>query len=455
LDVGKFLSSGTTYVHAAAGSALAKVAAPMLLALALAVPGAQAADRANSVMQMQRPADMLSQVYQSLAAPTNDKLLLVSVNSPEMGRLVKTMPQPLSDLLNKRAVEAGVSLEDAGLHEFSKLRDQDPDAPFVHRLNGYNFFGARQSVSIVSAIESVYQGAMQTRSGQLFVSHTPPGFEHVQPLREALHETTVHELAHAGVDRLYASAAAEAMDRGGVLYGMAVDEMLADLAVVMHYASVDGDFVNGLASVKSLRAAGLADVAHNTEDMLEHALAGIDPAKLQGIKPAEIYDLINHQADALDPLNNQVLQRLFAKSALEKIEVGMRVFGGDADVMADYRAVMKAFPVRGQDLDVPGRASKTLDAMLTGALRNPDLHRELGTFSMAEFQDIAGKMGVELTASQIQRIAVVDGNLTPVGSPNRSPFESDRALEGKDYFTGLLRASGVERVREALPDYSR
>jgi len=435
MDLGKFLSGGTTYAHAPKNSALAKVGAAVVMTLALCA-GAQAESRVGQVTHMVLPSDLISSFYQSLASPDSTKLVVVSSSSADLNRILATMPASFAKQLQSRTgVDKG---QDSG-EAFMRAIRSDPDHVFSYRLTASTLFGDKQTLCFTSAAESIQGQTKYSPTGVTFLPIKAQGsMESIHNPGEAMFFTTSHELYHCAASDLYAPAAQQQLGDAGEAYGLAVDEMLADLAAVLNYASQDGNFTNGLASIKGMRAAGLADIEHNTEDMLDYVVSHLDPNQAKGMSSGEIMKMVNSIGHELDPMQNQNLKNLFIVSAAEKATLSKRLYGENVALSAAIADTAKVLGVDLSGANPEARAMKVIDATVTLNVKNSVLKRELNSRGVAEMTKLAEGFGVTLPVHQQMRAATFD---TSVSDTNvTSPWPSDSLLKAGDRITPLFNA---------------
>lgn len=435
MDLRRFLSGGTTYAHAPKNSALAKVGAALVMTLAMCAE-AQAESRAAQVTQMVPPSDLVSAFYQNLASPDSNKLLVVSSVSTDLSRILATMPASFAKQLQSTG---GQDKGQDSSAAFIRAISSDPDHVFSYRLTGSTLFGGKQTLCFTSAAEAIQNQTKYTPEGITFIPIKASGsMESIHNPGEAMFFTTSHELYHCAASNLFASAAQQQFGDAGKAYGLAVDEMLADLAAVLNYASQDGNFANGLASIKGMRAAGLADIEHNTEDMLDYVVSHLDPDQVKGMSSGNIMKMVNSIGHELDPMQNQDLKNLFAVSAAEKVSLSQRLYGENVELSS---AVADTAKVLGVDLSAANpdaRAMKVIDATVTLNVKNSALHRQLDSKGVSDMTKLAEDFGVTLPVYQQMRAATFD---TTVSKTNvSSPWPSDSLLKAGDRITPLFNA---------------
>lgn len=436
MDVSRFLSSGTTYAHTSQSGVLAKVGAAVVMSLALAA-GAQADGRVSQVTDLVPPQDMISTFYQSVAAPGSDKLVVVSAQSAELNRILASMPTAFAKQLQARADATHSTADAAG---FLRAVQRDPEAAFTYRLNGSTLFGDQQTLCFVNAVEAVYQQTLVTQAGtEYFAIKTPGSLESIHTADDAMYMTTIHELYHCAADQMYGNLAQKSMGQAGAYYGGAVDEMLADLAVVMSHAATDGNFTNGMATVRGMRAPGLGDLEHNAEDMLEYVVDRLDASQMQGMTTPQIMAVVNQIASELDPLHNQTLKDLYAVSAAEKAELANRVFGPNEQRTDDVTAIASGLDADITDANPTARAHKVLDALITLNVKNAVLQRQLGASGVDDMSRLAETMGAIMPAYQQARAATFDASIAQ-GQTVTSPWPADESLKVGDRFGKLFSA---------------
>ena len=436
MDIARFLQTGKTVVHAPRHSALAKAGLCVVMAMGL-MAGAQAGGRANQVVGMTPPTDMVSTFYQGLIAPGDHKLMVVSTLSSDLARVMAEMPAIFAKRLATSMKEQGAATDPV---EFMRSAHGADGAQFAYSLFGSTALGDQQSLCFVSAAEAVYAELKETRQGTPFYELKPAlSLGSIHSADDALFAVTLHELYHCASDADYAAEAVKLLGPDALPFGTSVNEMLADLAVVLNFAAKDGNFVNGMATVNGMRASSLGDIHHNTEDMLGAVVARLDPAQFKEMQPHEIGRIVNLIGRELDPVNNLELKQLYATSTVEKFTLATRIFGDDPDTRAAIDATNTALGMRGLTPAPNARAFKVLDAMITLNLKNAKIQQQLGESGVEAMITLANKFGVELPVYQQMRAAVFDARVTSNGAV-RSPIASDRALNPNGYFNQLFES---------------
>ncbi|MBA1280412.1 hypothetical protein [Stutzerimonas stutzeri] len=438
MDISAFLRTGKTVVHASRNSLLAKAGAALVLSLALSA-GAQAEGRVNNVTELVPPTDIISIFYQGLVAPDDSRLVVVSSRSADMSRILNTMPNVFAQTLALRAAKAGIHQVDA--ESFIEAVGKHDDEAFTYRLNGSTMFGLgkQQSVCFINAAEAVYSQLYRTADGSLFYTAEAPGtIPSVHSADEALFVATIHELYHCAAVPFYRESAASTLGADAAVYGAAVDEMLADLAVVLNYAVQDGNFQNGLATIRGMRATALNDIEHNTEDMLEYVLSHLRADDFVGMPSHEIMGVVNSVARELDPIHNQDLKAIFATSATEKVALAERLIGPDEGITAELEGVHSALGTSSESANPDARAAKLVDAVISLNVKNAGLQRKLGETGVEAMTNLADSFGIQLPMYQLARSAVFDVKASD-GSLS-SPWSADSALKATNRFSALFEA---------------
>lgn len=441
MDIGKFLTTGKTYVSTASNGLLRKIGGALIMSMALSAGAAEAGQRVGLVADMAPPTDALSSFYQSLAAPGSDRLIFVSTRSADFARIVNQMPEALA----KRYSSLGGSLSDPDGHFDFEGVSVASDAAFAMSLKGHTLWdrlqGKEQGVVFVNAVEAILDGVKSTPSGAAYMEFDIEyGLPSVQRAEDSLHFVTIHELYHGAATTHFISTAAPDAPAAEVLYRGAVDEALADLAAVLDYARLEGTFANAMVVAKGLRCTGLVNADHNSEDMLEHIVAHLSPEQFKGMSTTDVFQVVNQIAEELDPMNNQQLKELFVRSALEKAALSDKLYFDQPPTLTAERIEMFSDPlgIAPPQIDPATRASKTLDAMITAAVRSKELYRELGIYNLRSLSVLAEKWGVELPVYQQARIAVFDAEISPPGSSHASPVENDNTLMASNHMGRML-----------------
>lgn len=447
MDLKAFLSGGTSYVHSpeGKGSLLAKVGGALILSLAasVGVSDALAQQRASTIAEVQRPTDVLSEFYQNLAAPGDRHTLVVSTKSPDYQQLVQSIPKPFYQYLNSKANGDG-SFAFNRYFDFRGLgyAPSDAFALTMNRTDLFDRMAGRQGEKLcfINSAEATLEIAEKTREGREY-ARLPTELPFAMTAEDSLFHVTTHELYHCpGADIRYSFDLPSDAPRGLKLYATAVDEAMADLAAILHYASKEGTFADGLAVHSGLRSSSFNAVDHYSEDMVKHILEGMNPEDFKGKSSVEINQIVNQISKDLDPMNNQNLKDIYAHTVVEKIALYSRVFGPNMmlDIMStEVNNALKSNP---QDVNVERRALRVIDDLITHRVRSKELHRELGDDNMALFKHLANASGVELPVYQQARIATFDAQFSPPGSPHQSPLERDHDLVVLDHFNPLLTA---------------
>lgn len=452
MDIGKFLNSGTTYVSTASNGLLKKIGGALVMSLALNAGGAEAGERAGQIKDLAPPSDPLSTFYQSLAAPGSDRIMFVSTRSADFARIVQKMPESLA------AQYAGVGGRvDGGDGHFDFDRIKAGVAnPFAMPLLGRTWVDelmerGDQGVVFVNAIEAIYEGVETTPSGTAYMRFDyDGGLPAIMLAEDALHFSTVHELYHGATTTRFVSQATSETLEAEVFYRSAVDEALSDLAAVLDYARIEGTFDNGMTVAKSLRYPALAQLDHNSEDMLEYVIAHLSPEHFKGLSTADVMQTVNQIAVELDPMSNTTLKELFVRSAIEKAVLYDQL---EEDNVAEKLSVLSA----GLDIAPPQiaphmRAVKTLDGLITSAVRTKELHRELGEYDLQVMTELAEAWGVELPVYQLARIAVFDAKISPPGSTHTSPVLNDNDLKTSRHMMTMLRDHFLQHEQQLGPE---
>ncbi|EPG8943890.1 hypothetical protein L4Z64_001297 [Pseudomonas aeruginosa] len=450
MNLAKFLGSGTTYAHTSKSSVLSKVATAIVASLALAA-GVQAADRASLVTELQPPRDMISTFYQNLAAPGSRNLVIVSSLSADMNRMLASMPPSFAKLYEAQASAAHTTADAAG---FMKAMQHSAEEAFNYRLSGRAIIGDQQTLCFVNAAEAVNERVHNTPRGQSYVvMEQNRALPTLHSADDAMYFSTLHELYHCAASQQFAYAGKQAFGPDGEYYGMAVDEMLADLAVVLNYAAADGSFYNGMATIRGMRATALADIEHNTEDMLDYVLERLDASQFQGKQSGEIMAMVNDIAHELNPLHNQELKDLYSVSAVEKVALANRMFGDNEALSKKTVEVAKAIHGKLDAVMPKARAMKLIDAVVTLNVKNASLHRELGMEGFKQVGLISKALHVELPVYQQARAAVFDASISD-GLSTTSPWMADAQLKAGNRFTPLF-VEHVQRMEQQQGQQSK
>lgn len=420
---------------------MAKVATALVATLALSA-GAHASDRVSQLAELEKPRDMISTFYQSLAAPGSNKLVIVSSKSADLDRMLATMPKSFAKLHEAQAEASHAAPDAAG---FLRALRHSPEEAFNYRLSGKPLFGDRQAMCFVSAAEAVSEKVRSTSTGlQYYVVYPDRTLPTLHAADDMLYLTTIHELYHCAAETQYRFDAKDAFGPAGEYYGLAVDEMFADLAVVLNYAAKDGSYVNGMATVRGMRAAGLGDIEHNTEDMLDYVLSRLDASKVQGKQSGEIMSMVNQIARELDPIHNQALKERYSVSAAEKVMLSNQLLGRDETVSKTVAEVAQALHVNLDAAQPKVRAQKLIDALITLGVKNAAIHRDLGQEGFKQIGMLSQHLGIQLPVYQQARAAVFDVTVSE-GANMSSPWPADAALKAGNRFEPLF-AEHVQRM---------
>ncbi len=428
MDISKFLNSGTTFLHGAARSVTLTVGAALVAGLAAQ---AQASERASQISDVARPADMTSLFYQQIGAPGSRDTIIVSTHSPSLKELMNQLPEPFSKAIEVRASITGTNPR---IHSLESILGKQPGEAYSYRVA---LQGGTQSVCFTNAAEAIADKAEGGAGGINYVSlKTPGGIENIHSADDAMFHSTIHEIYHCTTRTDYAAKALAQHGENGISYGVAIDEMLADLAVALAYASREGSFDNGMASLRGMRAAGLSDLQHHTEDMLDIVIAKLDPGQAQGMTPAQIMQATQRIGLQLDPINNAELKAAYAKTAIEKTLLAKEVFGENPEIESLTEKTVQAIDAE-FDLDTRGRAAKITEVILTLKIKNAALMHAMPGQGIASMESLADQLGTSLTAAQKARASVFDAGIFPDG-PATSPVPSDANLSMGSHMDDLF-----------------
>lgn len=439
MDINKFLNSGSTFLHGAAKGVTHAIGAALVAGLAAQ---AQASERANQVSEVTRPTDMASSLYQNIGAPGSRDTIIVSTHSPSLKELIGQLPEAFSKAIETRAASTGANPR---LHSLEEILGKRPGEAYSYRVA---LPGGTQVVCFTNAAEAIADKAQGSAGGIDYVSlKIPGGIENIHGADDAMFHSTFHEIYHCSTRTDYASKALAQYGENGVSYGVAIDEMLADLAVALAYASHEGSFDNGMASLRGMRAAGLSDIQHHTEDMLDVVVGKLDPIKAQGMSPAEIMQATQRIGLQLDPINNAELKAAYAKAAIEKTLLAEKVFGSNPQIERLAEKTIQAIGAK-FDLDTSARAAKITDALLTLKVKNAALMHAMPRQGVSSMESLADQLGTTLTAGQKARAASFDAQIFPEG-PAPSPASADASLSIGTHMNDLF-SEHQQRFSSAL-----
>lgn len=461
LNLQAFLSSGTTHVHTKQPSGLLpKLVAPVLAALIAGITAgaahAEASEviRASSLAKMSVELDEVSQLQQALAAPGSPNIKIISTNSPNLLAFLKNLPdRDYERAVNMAAQTARIDAPTPEqVAEFFNS-NHGPTEGRAYSFKRMSLFGADQAFCFLNTYEN-YDSIARTVGEQYTYIPRLTGLSGVvyQPLHEGALAVLVHELQHCtNTDTTLERRATAALGEPGRIYAVAYEEMLSDLAVVLYMASQEGSFENGLAMTRATRGISFLDLEHNTEDMLDHVVATLNPEDFRGMPPHEIFQAVNSISKELEPLENDELRNIFAKSSAEKVLVGHRAFGKQPELArfehhfdtagSIATKLLKVVATEPIEPNADHRATKLINDLITNNLRSPELHRHLGIQTQENFKVMAEQMGVGLNLAQLARIAVFDPAFSPPGSNAVSPFPQDARLASINHIEALKAAT--------------
>lgn len=460
--VADFLRSGTTIVHSkevstpGAKALLRTIAAGVLASLCLAAPVSAADGRQAHLSDLAHLGqDSISQELQSLAAPGSTSVRIVSTSSADFMQFVDQAPA----FLMRRSPE----LLDPQSRFWSAV-ERAGDRQFAIKLSEKKYlWSERETLCFVGGLEVVGADMVVSDSGLKYVDDAINGGPRVlQSAEEKLFFATVHELQHCrdvSGDALRRRAVAE-FGEAGVLYGTALRELKADLAVALAHASKDGTFVNAVASLGAFRGASLADPEHATERMLGIVLQRLDASSYRGMHVAELYDAVEEIFTALDPLSNSQLRHAFVSEVAEKAELYERIQRRPATWADDAMKLLPALVLPGEHqplLDVDGRASRLVDVLLQNDLRHPHILAEEKLRTSEMYMALLGLVGGHASAQQVARMALVD-EVTTHGRRPVFQLPGDQGLGSEGYLNMLnAQSSGLtqEMVRQHEADSMR
>ena len=457
-----FLMSGTTVVHSKEGSTpgaktlLRTIAAGVLASLCLAAPVSAADGRQAGLSGLAHLGqDSISQELQNLAAPGSTSIRIVSTSSADFMQFVSQAPAFLMrgspDLLDPQS-------------RFWLAAERGGDRQFAIKMSEKKYlWSERETLCFVGGLEGVGADMAISDSGLKYVDDAINGGPRVlQSAEEKLFFATVHELQHCrdvSGDDLRRRAIAE-FGVAGKLYGTALRELKADLAVALAHASKDGSFVNAAASLGAFRGASLADPEHATEHMLGIVLQRLDASSYRGMHVAELYDAVEQIFETLDPLSNRQLRHAFVSEVAEKAELYERIQRRPATWADEAMKLLPALVLSGESrpaLDVDGRASRLVDVLLQNDLRHPHILAEEKLRSSEMYKALLDLVGEHATAQQVARMALVD-EITAHGRQPVFQLPGDQGLGAEGYLDMLnAQSSGLtqEIVRQHEADSLR
>ncbi|HEP9773958.1 TPA: hypothetical protein VDW19_002578 [Pseudomonas aeruginosa] len=460
--IADFLKSGTTVVHSKEGAMpgakalLRTIASGVLASLCLSAPVSAADGRQAHLSDLRHLGqDSNSQQLQNLAAPGSTSIRIVSTASADFMQLVGQAPAFL--------MRGSPELQDPQ-SQFWTAAERAGDRLFAIKLSEKKYpWSERESLCFVGGLEKVGADMIISDSGLKYVDDSINGGPRVlQSAEERLFFAMVHELQHCrdvSGDDLRRRAFAE-FGEAGRLYGTALCELKADLAVALAHASKDGSFVNAVASLGAFRGASLADPEHATENMLRIVLGQLDASSYRGMHVAELYEAVEKIFEALDPVSHKQLRHAFVTEIAEKALLYERIQHRPAIWADEAVKLLPALILSGESqpsLDVDGRASRLVDVLLQNDLRHPDILVEEKLRSSEMYRGLLDLVGGHATAQQVTRMALVD-EVTAHGRQPVFQLPDDQGLGAEGYLDMLNAQSGgltQEIVRQHETDSSR
>ena len=419
MDIGKFLTSGKTYIHAAANSILPKIGMATVLSLAM-LANVQADTQYSSVTAMPHDTATLSRVYQGIVAPHNDNVLIVSAQSKQLLSIISSMPEVMRQQTERRIAQDTLSGERRDAH--------------AQKTTGKALFGPDQVVCVVNAMETINAQTYALNNHAAWDANMEDSVRMVQSMSDALFATTIHELTHC------VTSAPSINNPAQSDYATVQAEATADLAVVLAYASIEGHTANGMAVVNGLRAGIFDDPAHATDDLLPLLLQNTDINEVYGKPLHEVIEYAGYIAEQADMMDSATYRSAWAKTIMEKLGAGERALGENPTLKADLEASIAALGNPHYEVNIDQRIAQMFDAKITLDVKNAHLHHAPDTSPLSEYETLAHTFGIELPISQQLRIASFDATITPSG-PAASPHADDARLSSNQYINNAIEST--------------
>lgn len=416
MDIGQFLSTGKTYIHATAKSILPKTGMAVVLSLAM-LANTQADTQYSTVTAMPHDTATLSRVYQGIAAPHNENVLVVSAQSKQLLNIISSMPEVMRQQTERRIAQGMLSSERRDAH--------------VQKTIGKALFGPDQVVCIVNAMETINAQTYALNNHAAWDGNMGDGVRMVQSMNDALFATTIHELTHC------VTSAPSINNPALSDYATVQAEATADLAVVLAYASLEGHTANGLAVVNGLRAGIFDDPAHATDDLVPLLLQDADINEVYGKPLHEVLEYAAYIAEQADMMDSATYRSAWAKTIMEKLGAGERALGENPTLKADLESSIAALGNPRYEVNIDQRIAQIFDAKITLDVKNAHLHHAPDMSPLKDYEALAHTFGIELPISQQLRIASFDATITPSG-PATSPHASDAQLSNNEHINKVI-----------------
>lgn len=465
MDIRAFLSSGETIVHTQdprstlATSAKAVVASLILGASlgGIAPASANAAPQAENIAQMPYLPDARSALYQALVAPQdNVNLRVVSTRAASAQEFLSLLPGRFQQLMNYTPDNAQTLLGNSPSMDAATTS-------FMMRSRFYE----TQGVCLVNAADEVREH-LTLMGGQEMFRHdfgiaAGSIYSDLAPMTadEATTIVTLHELAHCAVMyeasglQLYKDPANQIEELANVSFS----ETLADLAVVLYYASQEGTFQNGILALTNLRAnTGLSN--HATLGNLERIVSGLDPKHFVGLPMHEIYREVADIGQEQVEHHHQEVVSTVLREFWETSYLFAKLTGNQSalqDLDGRTMRTLKEMAGPGFAVNPYQRASDLLNRVLDQGLRDPNRTRALGLITVQKVADIAEATGIVPTPEMIVKARHLDPAFTPPGSQVALGLSGYEKLKVVDY-TGEIeyqaqQALNTEAKKVAMPSF--